>query len=239
MRRRIHVALLAIVMVLGFTMPLYVLAVSNLNPDDVDDLVARIESIDFGKDVTFTPLNQFGRAAYNIDDFLQFDTVEEFEMFVRELIEIYNEMGSEIGYGEVYFYEAVVAPDSFALCPTHTFHFTESWLAPFSFPSLNPSNLLSWRHINYTIDTSCAGNVFRGGQVQNSRIIGGPLFTSWTHIRGDVQFIRHPGRAHRIPGEVMLTVHGFYTVGIAIEGVPGSFELWDMTWNRHAFYNLH
>ncbi|MCL2840636.1 MAG: hypothetical protein FWE05_07655 [Defluviitaleaceae bacterium] len=165
--------------------------------NSVYDIIEQLNTLDFGREVSFEPI--YFLPFSGEDDLLQFDTLDEFESFLRDFITLIE--SPEFANGDTMEYIGFVP---------FRFDRTETWWAG------NPlTGLFMWRNIGYDIlrnTITWTGNPTVG--VRDSWLTGAYVGIQWTHRSATVS----SDWAHVIGGAEAI-VSGTWRVSASIGGV--------------------
>jgi len=192
---------------------------------EVTNAINYLDTVDFGRDITFFPLEE-DRAMSRIaeEDLLHFDTLEEFEEFLRVFIAVMSDEGIE---NKAYMNKLEEMGMNFAPMSTRVHQVHSEW---------RPNLLFGITHgqsIGFSFVRN--GNTVTNLRVDDSWPTGVLIAISWTHRSGNASVsFNNPAQRQTV---VTLSANGTWRVGAQIGGMTiGS--VWDDSWNnRNAIIN--
>ena len=188
-----------------------------------DYVLERLESLDFGRDIEFFPLEQSldradGTYANYSDTLLHFDTVEEFEEFLRNFIEMSDELQGSVTINRPLeeINNNIYGPSMMAA--NRSRNDFVNWWAPFA----GANQLWLWKNISYHFTYTTWPYRVQSASVTSSWTSGLDWRVSWTHRFGNAT----------VSGQTInLSATGTWQFGISIGGVGIGTTLND-TWHR-------
>jgi len=211
--KRATAMLLATAMLFGgmaFTVPV------NANEVlETHSIISQLEIIDFGRDVRFTPQNEVSARTNDATELLEFDSVEEFEAFVREFIAFTESM------------KAQETTHSFLPAPEEPLMTRSNQIfGPARASDTWWSQMVGGPFVWKNVDVSFMwfNHVFAGqnlprahsATVDRSWVTGLLIGVSWAHRHGSTSI--HFGNNNR--SYARTTIHGTWTIGASVVGVP-------------------
>ncbi|MCL2391596.1 MAG: hypothetical protein FWC66_03180 [Oscillospiraceae bacterium] len=147
-----------------------------VEPISVDSLITRLETLDFGVEISFFPYEQNNESLSDLsergDALLEFDSIYELELFIRAFVALTN--ANELCTLDVV---ATAESQEFMISPFSTNRSRSySWWAPL--PAIQ--GITTWRNIQISYQLAGA-NIPLNVSLTNSWISGFQPGITWTH----------------------------------------------------------
>lgn len=171
-----------------------------------NDLLDELNSIDFGKKIHFSLLPQSNGTTRSVNnEMLQFDSVEDFEHFLRNFMKSTEGEGTQVITPMKPSDKQFDSHNAYALRSVSTIENTVSWWGG------GNTSLLSMTNARIRFSINQQHTVVSNISVLDSWM-SGIVGATWTHRRGSA--IPTGGTKAKI------TVNGTWTIGVAIKGLP-------------------
>lgn len=219
-----------------------------------DALMIKLESLELGDGISFSILDaDEAMATRRGGQHLQFHSIEEIEIFARELnaamllLEELDYTAADVvyhGFTEYIIYDkngGYFGADSLTVI-SETHRFTATWWQPLPAQS-GLGAILSFVTVSYEVRVNRSGPSFNTVSYQGSAITGvtltsADLFTQWIGINNWTEFIHHPAPHFGHPGEIRLNAHGHVRISGNIFGIDIGINALPMTLTSIARYNI-